>query len=78
MLWRAIIAVAAVCSIVTVAFVAAWNQLGFGWMWWVAYRKVIPYLYLPFYCVAGLIVISIAAWIDRRRCERKQAAPCAR
>jgi hypothetical protein len=74
MIWRAIISVVAVCSVVAVAYVAAWNQLGFGRMWWVAYGKVLPYLYPPFYCVAGLIVVSIAAWIDRRRCERKQAA----
>jgi hypothetical protein len=70
--WRAIISVAAVGSIVTVAYVAAWNQLGFGRMWWAAYRQIQPYLYPPFYCVVGLIVVSIAARIDRRIRERTQ------
>jgi hypothetical protein len=63
-LWRAVISVAAVCSIVTVPDVAAVGRLRQGWMWWSAYGEILTYLYPPIFCVASLITASIAAWID--------------
>ena len=72
MIWRAIISATAVCSIVTVGYLGAWGRLRESLLRWEAYHEITSYLYPPFYCVAGLIVVSVTAWIDRRMSGRRQ------